>query len=263
MSDLSLAGGLWHVVHTDICLFALLVLGFGSATGCGETYAGRTGGTGGTAGDVGDGAIQEIPQPATWDFLDSQQSIRNSDDLLKQRAEMIETVFKGPIPTRLPDAVEAITDEYYPGLAVERLTIETDDFASIVYLIQPPLWTGGLALYHQGHAGDFRTNGEDTIQGLLDAGHQVLAFAMPMRGMNTHPYENNSHNQLVDSRPSACALRGTRCHRAQLGGYDALVLPTLHDRDLGWWVDHGPYRWHRRANRRQLPRRRIVAALPA
>jgi hypothetical protein len=204
MSDLSLAGGLWHVVHTDICLFALLVLGFGSATGCGETYAGRTGGTGGTAGDVGDGAIQEIPQPATWDFLDSQQSIRNSDDLLEQRAEMIETVFKGPMPTRLPDAIEATHDEYYPGLAVERLTIETDDFASIVYLIQPPLWTGGLALYHQGHAGDFRTNGEDTIQGLLDAGHQVLAFAMPMRGMNTHPYENNSHNQLVDrDRPLA------------------------------------------------------------
>lgn len=149
------------------------------------------GGTGGPAGIVGDGARQEIPQPATWDFLDSQQSIRNSDDLLEQRAEMIETVFKGPLPTRLPDAVEAITDEYYPGLAVERLTIETDDFASIDDLIQPPLWTGGLALYDQGHAGDFRTNSEDTIQGLLDARHHVLAFAMPMRGMNTHPYDNN------------------------------------------------------------------------
>jgi len=37
MSDLSLVGGLWHVVYTAICLFALVVLGFGSATGCGET----------------------------------------------------------------------------------------------------------------------------------------------------------------------------------------------------------------------------------
>jgi len=137
-----------NLVHTAICLFALLMLGFGSATGCGETYA-ESGGT------AGDGATQEIPQPATWDFLDSQQSIRNSDDLLEQRAEMVQAVFMGPMPTRLPDAVEAITDEYYPGLAVERLTIETDDFASIVYFIQPPLWTGGLALYHQGTGGTF------------------------------------------------------------------------------------------------------------
>ena len=139
-----------------------------------------------------------IPQPTWWDFLDSQQSIRSRDDLLARRAEVVEFVFGGPMPTRLPDAVEAITDEYYPGLAVERLTIQMDHLSSIAYLIQPAVWTGGLALYHQGHSGDFRTFGKDTIQGLLEAGHQVLAFAMPMRGMNTHPYQDQQHSRLAD-----------------------------------------------------------------
>jgi hypothetical protein len=133
----------------------------------------------------------------SWEFLESQQSIRNSDDLLARRAEVIELVFGGPVPTRLPDAVETITDQYFPDLAVDRLTIQTDDLTSIVYLIHPPEWAGTLALYHQGHSGDFRVLGNDTILGLLEAGHQVLAFAMPMRGMNTHPYPGRSHNQLA------------------------------------------------------------------
>ena len=39
--------------------------------------------------------------------------------------------------------------------------------------------------YRCRHAGDFRVYGKDTIDVLLYHDYQVLAFSMPMLGMNT------------------------------------------------------------------------------
>ena len=136
--------------------------------------------------------------PSDPDFLDTRQSIRTPEDLLAKRAEFTEFVFGGPLPTRHPDSVEVIADQHYQGLAVERLVVVQEDFASIVYLIHPPQWTGGLALYHQGHSGDFRVHGASTIEALLAAGYQVLAFSMPALGMNEHPFPDRSHEHFAD-----------------------------------------------------------------
>jgi hypothetical protein len=137
-----------------------------------------------------------------WEFFDASQSIRDGGDVEDARAEMLELVFGGALPARMPESVEPIRDSAFPGHEIERIRVETDELVSIAYLIHPEAWNGALAMYHQGHLGDFRELGEDTITAFLDDGFQVLAFSMPMRGMNTHPFETDEHVELeVKERP--------------------------------------------------------------
>lgn len=131
-----------------------------------------------------------------WEFFDNSQSIRTEDDAVDARDEMVELVFGAPLPTRQPDEVQLITDPAFPNHVVQRVTVQTDDLTSIAYSLHPESWNGALAIYHQGHRGDFREHGRDTIYGLLDAGYQVLAFSMPMLGMNTHPFATSEHVEL-------------------------------------------------------------------
>lgn len=133
-----------------------------------------------------------------WEFFDASQRIRTDEDAVDARDEMIELVFGGPLPTRLPDDVQLVSDPDFPNQIVRQVTVATEDLTSFVYLIYPSSWNGALAIYHQGHEGDFRTLGNDTIVELLDAGYQVLAFSMPMRGMNTHPFETSEHSELSE-----------------------------------------------------------------
>jgi hypothetical protein len=134
--------------------------------------------------------------PSSWQFFDDSQRIRTGEDAELVREEMVGLVFGGTMPTRMPDDVSLITDEAFPEHWIEQITVDTDDLTSIVYLIHPATWNGELAIYHQGHAGDFRVYGKDTIEGLLDHDYQVLAFSMPMLGMNTHPFETDQHVEL-------------------------------------------------------------------
>ena len=60
------------------------------------------------------------------------------------------------------------------------------DVNSISYLFVPESNNNRLIIYHQGHAGDFY-KGKDTIQFFLDEGFTVLAFSMPLLGMNNQP----------------------------------------------------------------------------
>ncbi len=133
---------------------------------------------------------------SSWDFFDDQQRIRTSGDAANAREEMIELVFGAPMPTRLPDDVVLTADSAFGDHRIHQITVDTDDLTSIAYLIHPASWNGALAIYHQGHEGDFRDRGTTTISGLLDAGFQVLAFSMPMRGMNTHPFGTSDHSEL-------------------------------------------------------------------
>jgi hypothetical protein len=148
------------------------------------------------------GCHVEPLESSPWEFFDQSQRIRIGEDVADARAEMLELVFGGPLPTRMPDDVEATQDEAFPGNEIERIRVATDDLVSIAYLIHPDVWNGVLAIYHQGHSGDFRRFGRDTIRALLDEGFQVLAFSMPMRGLNTHPFETAEHSELqVRERP--------------------------------------------------------------
>jgi len=139
---------------------------------------------------------------SSWEFLDESQSIRTSEDLLEARGEMVEFVFGEAMPTRLPDEIETVRDSAFAGFEIERIRVASDDLVSVAYLIHPDAWNGTLAIYHQGHVGDFRVYGNDTIVAFLDEGFQVLAFSMPMLGMNTNPFVTDDHSELqVTERP--------------------------------------------------------------
>lgn len=139
---------------------------------------------------------------SSWESLDARQRIRTGQDVESVRAETIDFVFGAPLPSRFPDAIDPISDPAFAGYAIEQITVATDDLTSFAYLIHPQSWNGALAIYHQGHAGDFRTFGAATIRELLESNYQVMAFAMPMRGMNTHPFQRREHS-LLESRDHA------------------------------------------------------------
>jgi len=94
--------------------------------------------------------------------------------------------------TILPSNVETnISDSKYSDLKnlkqIDKILITMDhDVNSIAYLFLPINSNNELMIYHQGHSGDF-FNGKNTIQKFLENGFPVLAFSMPLSGMNNQP----------------------------------------------------------------------------
>jgi len=66
------------------------------------------------------------------------------------------------------------------------------DVKSTAYLFVAENSNNNLIIYHQGHAGDF-LNGKKTIQFFLDKGYSILAFSMPLLGMNNQPVVDTSN----------------------------------------------------------------------
>lgn len=117
--------------------------------------------------------------------------------------------------TTFPSNVERnFLDTRYSDLSnlkqIDKMTVSMDyELNSFAYLFLPIESNNELIIYHQGHSGDF-FNGKDTIQKFLDNGYPVLAFSMPLLGMNNQPIVDSeyfgkihltSHNhfQLIDN----------------------------------------------------------------
>ena len=89
--------------------------------------------------------------------------------------------------------------------SIDKLTIEMKHGVnSIVYLFKPSISNDELIIYHQGHRGDF-IEGKETIAYFLEKKYSVIAFSMPLLGMNSQPVVDipqfgkikiQSHNQL-------------------------------------------------------------------
>ena len=89
--------------------------------------------------------------------------------------------------------------------SIDELTIEMKHGVnSIVYLFKPSISNDELIIYHQGHRGDF-IEGKETIAYFLEKNYSVIAFSMPLLGMNSQPVVDipqfgkikiQSHNQL-------------------------------------------------------------------
>ena len=101
------------------------------------------------------------------------------------------------MPERLPDQIEFnITDSRYSELqnleSIDKITIKMNhDVNSFSYLFTPTISNNKLILYHQGHGGDF-IKGKSSIQFFLDNNYSVLAFSMPLLGMNNQPLFTDS-----------------------------------------------------------------------
>ena len=89
--------------------------------------------------------------------------------------------------------------------SIDKLTIEMKHGVnSIAYLFKPSISNDKLIIYHQGHRVDF-IEGKETIAYFLEKNYSVIAFSMPLLGMNSQPVVDlpqfgkikiQSHNQL-------------------------------------------------------------------
>ena len=89
--------------------------------------------------------------------------------------------------------------------SIDKLTIEMEyEINSIAYFFKPSSSNNKLIIYHQGHKGDF-IEGKQTIAYFLEKNYSVVAFSMPLLGMNSQPVVDisqfgkikiQSHNQL-------------------------------------------------------------------
>lgn len=97
-----------------------------------------------------------------------------------------------PPPLTVPDTIQYdIIDQRFDNLKnlkqIDKLEIKMDyDVNSIVYHFLPKNSNEKLVIYHQGHNGDF-IHGIDTIKFFLENGYSVLAFSMPLMGLNNQP----------------------------------------------------------------------------
>ncbi len=121
------------------------------------------------------------------------------------------------LPAHQPTVVvSGIDDPRYsdmPSLRqIDRLTVDMDfGLQSHAYHFHPRDPIGRFVLYHQGHDGDF-IKGKPQIAALLDRGYDVLAFSMPLMGMNSQPkvalprfgvFQLRMHQQLAFLEPDA------------------------------------------------------------
>tara|TARA_Y100001960_G_C14704307_1_gene843495 strand:+ start:549 stop:1658 length:1110 start_codon:yes stop_codon:yes gene_type:complete len=114
------------------------------------------------------------------------------------------------LPNRLPSNIEnSFSDDRYFEIknleSIKKITINMDyNINSIAYLFQPTIDNNKIIIYHQGHSGDF-FEGKSTIEYFLKKNYSVIAFSMPLLGMNNQPIiqhpqfgeiKMQSHNQL-------------------------------------------------------------------
>ena len=120
--------------------------------------------------------------------------INNEEDIVNKRNSLIDFIWKeqGFPKNKMPDMIENnILDSRYNDLKnlkqIDKIVISMDyEINSIIYHFIPEQSNNILIIYHQGHSGDF-VNGKNTINFFLEKGYSVLAFSMPLTGMNNQP----------------------------------------------------------------------------
>ena len=137
-----------------------------------------------------------IPPPS------SMISVRDQEDVDTLRASLIESMWgaDGFPGSKLPSIEEFDVSSPLGNLTnlakVDRHTVTTDGFTSVIYHFHPQQANDRLAIFQQGHnpqmSGD---GGLTTIQTLLNEGYAVMALQMPLFGPNSGPY--TSYNAFL------------------------------------------------------------------
>ena len=120
--------------------------------------------------------------------------ITSQSETFEKRNSLINYIWTGTgfpstlVPTHIE---ENFFDEKLSNLnnlmKIDKFTIEMEyGINSISYLLLPEKSNGKLVIYHHGHGEDFRQN-ERVIEFFLENEYSVLAFSMPLSGMNNQP----------------------------------------------------------------------------
>ena len=124
--------------------------------------------------------------------IDSLILINSENDVIDKRKTLTNFIWNDQIPYSSTVLIDKnIIDERYQNISnlksIYRLDIGMEyNINSIAYLFLPENSNDKLIIYHQGHGGDF-VDGKDNIDFFLDQDYTVLAFSMPLLGMNNQP----------------------------------------------------------------------------
>jgi|TARA_B110000495_G_C22982332_1_gene577595 hypothetical protein len=130
--------------------------------------------------------------------IDSLILINSENDVIDKRDALSNFIWKNNVPYSSAILIDKnIIDERYDNTSnlksIHRLDITMEyDIHSISYLFLPENSNNKLIIYHQGHGGDF-INGKDNIDFFLAKDYAVLAFSMPLLGMNNQPTIDLDH----------------------------------------------------------------------
>ncbi len=120
-------------------------------------------------------------------------TITQPEDIALQRNRFIEFLWGKPgLPSSLPVLVtKGLTDKRYNKISslsrIDYLRIDMEyGIESHVYHFIPKKPNNQIVLYHQGHGGDFH-HSKKQISQLIDNGFSVIAFCMPLIGLNNQP----------------------------------------------------------------------------
>ena len=143
---------------------------------------------------LNESADEHIIAPSSLKKFDASSiiEINAKEDLTYKRTSLIKYIWKDQMPTKLPISItENFVDDNFSDLEnlkqLDKITIEMEHGVnSIAYFFIPHEQNNKLIIYHQGHDGDFLL-GKNTIQFFLKNGYSIVAFSMPLKGMNSQP----------------------------------------------------------------------------
>ena len=141
-----------------------------------------------------EGTDEHIITSTSFEKFDASSiiEINTKEDLTYKRTSLIKYIWKDQMPTKLPISItENFVDDNFSDLEnlkqLDKITIEMEHGVnSIAYFFIPHEQNNKLIIYHQGHDGDFLL-GKNTIQFFLKNGYSIVAFSMPLKGMNSQP----------------------------------------------------------------------------
>ena len=147
--------------------------------------------------------IPSIPNEITFE---------DQSEIFERKSLLINFIWNSEtLPTKLPDLIETNhQDSRFNDIQnlkqIDKISIFMEyGLNSYSYLFHPEKSNGKLIIYHQGHSGGF-INGKNVIDKFINSGYSVVAFSMPLIGLNNQPVvqlENLGnikffkHNQFV------------------------------------------------------------------
>ena len=135
----------------------------------------------------------ETPKEYTETDVAALISIKQPQDVSMRRKELITFLWGSPgLPSSLPTTVDKqVEDGRYDHISslrrIDRIVITMEyGLKSYAYHFIPKQPNNRLILYHQGHGGDF-IQSKKQIRQFIENGYAVVAFCMPLLGLNNQP----------------------------------------------------------------------------
>lgn len=138
-------------------------------------------------------ADEEVPREYFETSVDNLITIRSPEDVARRREAVIAFLWnESSLPSTMPtEVMHGVSDQRYVDLpSVQRIDelLFVQDFGleSHAYHFIPRAPNNQVVLYHEGHLGDFY-HSKAQISAFLERGYAVLAFCMPLFGLNNQP----------------------------------------------------------------------------